>query len=398
MARIKTTSFMLGALVLLGLLVALSFVPTMTAAATSTATSTPSGLTLGESSVLPLNGYLPGTALIAQQATLAQGGVIQSMSLYVTTQHTEVVYLGVYNDNGGTPGNLIATTDSFAPSAYGWNQRNVTTQVFVPAGTYWVVMVTDGSALGVRHDNTGTSVSVTYPYAPLPATFPSGGSPMTEHWSVYATLIPGSGPTATPTSIATDTATATPTTAPTTTATNTVAPTDTATPTSTDTPTPIATDTDTPTATATLLPTATNTSSPTDTPTATGATPTPPSTPVDSVFAVQAWTSDQNFNSKLTFNPGDTINYEGELNNSTGTAQSVNLTWFATGPCGVIENESAPQTTAAGMGRGMRPISFHSMRAAGLTRSRSACCSMARRHRNQPIFSSPRARLRPRRP
>jgi hypothetical protein len=127
-------------------------------------------------------------------------------------------------------------------------------------------------------------------------------------------------PTNTPTATSTSTQTETPT------------PTGTQTPTPTGTQTtiPIDTQTPTPTASQTPTPTGTQTSEPIDT-----LTPTPTSTTTpaaEQARVVSAFTADESWNTKTTFNPGDTILWVLEVENLTGADQPVELTYDVRGP------------------------------------------------------------------
>ena len=190
---------------------------------------------------------------MAQEATLSQTATIQSLSFYVNALGGNL-RLGLYADNAGSPGALLASTNEFTPTSTGWNTQNVVSPVSLPAGTYWLAYLPQSIYLGFKN-GPGTAKWISFNYGPLPATFPSGGNGGSYQWSFYATLNTSSTPTPTPSA----TPTRTPTPIPTATATPkpSVTPTPSATPTRTPTPIPTATATPRPTATATPGPTGT---------------------------------------------------------------------------------------------------------------------------------------------
>ena len=221
-----------------------------------TLTPTPIGsgpITLGESSILGTDDYGNANLLIAQQADLGQNGTIQSLSFYVSSTSGQL-RLGIYTDAGGNPGNLIAQTPAFTPVA-GWNTKDIITPVTLSAGRYWLAYLPQSNSLHYRVELTGNARGYSYSFGSLPSTFSSSAMSADVHWSLYATLLPETVFTPTPsiTVLPTSTLTFTPTI------------TKTATPSSTPTSLP----TYTPTNTYTFIPTITNSSTPSSTPTPT---------------------------------------------------------------------------------------------------------------------------------
>jgi len=170
-----------------------TFIPptaTFTFTPTNTSTSTPvptvSVITIGEASILTTDDYGNGNLLISQQADLSQSATIQSLSFYVGTTGGQL-RLGIYSDNNGNPGTLLAQTAAFTPTT-GWNTQNVQTPVLLPAGTYWLTYLPQSNNLHFRIGFTGSARGASYTFGTLPGNFP--GSPMSAdiHWSFYATL------------------------------------------------------------------------------------------------------------------------------------------------------------------------------------------------------------------
>ena len=149
-------------------------------------------ITIGETTVLSTADGGNGNLLAAQNATLSQPAIIQSLSFYVTQASGNLV-LGIYDASGpnGGPGALKAQTKRFTP-VVGWNTANVITPVSLPAGTYWLAYLPSSNSLAFMKGLTsGVSIQYySYPFGALPATFSTSSSADPYHWSFYATLNP----------------------------------------------------------------------------------------------------------------------------------------------------------------------------------------------------------------
>src|SRR5271166_5644623 len=145
-------------------------------AASPIAMATPTSITLGDSAIESRDDSGKGYSLVAQKVTLSQTATIQSLSFYVNALGGNL-RLGLYADNAGYPGALIASTNEFTPTSTGWNTQNVVTPVSLTAGTYWLAYLPQSNSLGfeVSNNGSGTARWINFNYGPLPATFPSGG-------------------------------------------------------------------------------------------------------------------------------------------------------------------------------------------------------------------------------
>ena len=151
----------------------------------------------GETTIL--SGQDSGNAdlLIAQSATLPNAGILQSLSFYVTTPAGKL-RLGIYDSGGanGGPGVLTASTDEITPVANAWNTAPVTSQVNIPAGTYWLAYLASDNGLGfVKEDGAVPSWYRSFCYGFMPAHFSDvsscSGTPLSNTpsvWSFYATV------------------------------------------------------------------------------------------------------------------------------------------------------------------------------------------------------------------
>ena len=158
-------------------------------AATPTATATPISIRIGNTTVESSNDGGYGNLLLAQKTALGHTATIQSLSFYVSSPYGKL-RLGLYDDNAGSPGALIASTNEFTPISTGWNTQNVISPVSLTAGTYWLACLPQSGFLAfkVSNDGSGTRLGVSFNYGPLPATFPSGSSGADVQCSFYATL------------------------------------------------------------------------------------------------------------------------------------------------------------------------------------------------------------------
>jgi hypothetical protein len=85
------------------------------------------------------------------------------------------MYLGLYKDVAGIPGDLVATVSTSTLVAPGGQELSVAPPVDVVASTYWILGVWDGTAFFAT---TSLTASVTwrysaYSFGPLPSTAPT---------------------------------------------------------------------------------------------------------------------------------------------------------------------------------------------------------------------------------
>jgi hypothetical protein len=158
-----------------------------TASVTVTA---PAPFTIGNTTVLDKTSFSDAGVLLAYKVSLTRTATIQSISIY-TKNNGGKLYLAIYSDNAGYPGSLQAATAEFTPAS-GWNTRNVTSQVSLSAGTYWLVFEPSSNAYGTGYDSSGPSNgSYEAPgiYGSMPSNFRLGGRANKYWFSLYATLI-----------------------------------------------------------------------------------------------------------------------------------------------------------------------------------------------------------------
>ena len=128
-----------------------------------------------------------GGLLCATKYLLAQQATLQSLSFYVETPSGQL-NLGVFSDNNGTPGMLVAETGPFV-TGVGWNTKTTTIHPLLQPGSYWLAYLAQNNALAFRKTSTGgTSRVRAVTFGSLPAYFPSPLGISASIWSQNATL------------------------------------------------------------------------------------------------------------------------------------------------------------------------------------------------------------------
>jgi hypothetical protein len=150
----------------------------------------PTPFTIGEPNVLAIDDSGNANLLLAQSATLAKPGTLQSLSFYAS-QAAGQLRLGVYDANGpnGGPGAKLAETAEIN-AAVGFNTAPVVTPVKLNPGTFWLAYFPSDNALHFPRADTGNDAYYTLPYGAMPDTFSNAPTVGTSHWSFYATLMP----------------------------------------------------------------------------------------------------------------------------------------------------------------------------------------------------------------
>ncbi len=195
-------------------------VPLLGATATPTATPTPTCSTVSAGkAVAGKDVYPDGFNTVLGSVFTLPAGIVVSLSVNIETNFGNgQVQLGIYKDNQGTPGNLLAQSQPENYSGLKGNQQWITAPVpstLLTAGKYWLVVTASGSPWVTGDPGTPNS-GVISPFAPpignLPGTFPANEL-NTIVYSIYANECGAS--MTTPTETLTVSATATPTISPT---------------------------------------------------------------------------------------------------------------------------------------------------------------------------------------
>jgi hypothetical protein len=142
--------------------------------------------------------------LTATQVAVAQTGTLQSLSIFWFSDAGNNFLLGVYSDNAGVPGTLLATTE-VGVSVIGLQTLPVTANnvVLTKGNQYWITVQTQ-AGIGGYFDST-TGVGAFYGSQPWTGALPTtwgGANTGTFTFSLYATLSPGVPPLRFPMTIA----------------------------------------------------------------------------------------------------------------------------------------------------------------------------------------------------
>ena len=163
--------------------------PTPSPTPVATPVAAPASFTIGETALQTSIDGGNGNLMVAQSATLAKAGTIQSMSFYVN-QAAGTLRLALYDASGpaGGPGTKKAETASITPVT-GWNTVNVLSPVTLPAGTYWLAYLPSSNDLHfLLNPSSGNLSYYSFPSGVMPATFSKTPSTGVGHWSFKATL------------------------------------------------------------------------------------------------------------------------------------------------------------------------------------------------------------------
>jgi len=142
----------------------------------------PPAALLGDQQVeVDANPESPGTAEAFPSAASASG-TLHSLSLYLDASSTAVsLVAGVYTNNGGHPGTLLAQGSLAGPTAGAWNTIPISA-VSVNAGTtYWLALLGPSGTLVFRDrcctvtGSSPTETSAQTTLSTLPATWSTGG-------------------------------------------------------------------------------------------------------------------------------------------------------------------------------------------------------------------------------
>ena len=143
-------------------------------------------------------GYNQAGILNCCASSLSQGMTVTSISFYLGTGSSGSGVVGIYSDNGGTPGTLLAQSNDYGLAA-GWNTATLS-PIYLPAGSYWLTASFSGTANFEFTSDPGGMLWENYTYSgTLPGTISGSLTGYGWHMSIYASgcLQPTPTPTAT---------------------------------------------------------------------------------------------------------------------------------------------------------------------------------------------------------
>lgn len=133
--------------------------------------------------------------ILAQQATLASPGTLQTLSFYVTpgTQAGNM-RLGCFTESSALPGALLAETNSFSVVS-AWNTQSVITPVLLSAANYWLAYQYDDGGVGLKISTfgIGSFAFKGQAFGAFPGTFGTPDGSGSGHWSLYGTVTGAAG-------------------------------------------------------------------------------------------------------------------------------------------------------------------------------------------------------------
>jgi hypothetical protein len=194
--------------------------------------NSPNGqITIGTKSLLSKKDKGNSKILNAYPCTLSKKAKVESLSIYVEDNSKGgKVRLGIFADNKGRPGKLMANTAEFIPASLkAWSTKNVISPVTLKPGTYWLAFECNNDKFTTRNGDLPKSKrnvqNKKWNYGKLPSSFPTGSgfSYDKSNCSFYATLMLRTDATPTPEPIPTETPSPTPSPSPTSTPTPPVA-------------------------------------------------------------------------------------------------------------------------------------------------------------------------------
>ena len=127
---------------------------------------------------------LDNVTVYAIRAALQQPVQLTALGAYVTgTAGSAGMVLGLYSDNGGTPGTLLSSASTTVTTA---NTFELPVSMSLSATNYWVALswnFASGSQANVQLTSNVACVSAPYSYTgSLPSSWPGGGSSCTPMW------------------------------------------------------------------------------------------------------------------------------------------------------------------------------------------------------------------------
>jgi len=129
--------------------------------------------------------------------TMTQDGVINALEMYVGATTGGNIEMALYSDNGGVPGNLLATAP-VQGSSVGWNVVNIP-ETMAPAGNYWIAwQVAIGVSLTADEGVTGDENWIAQTIGAFPGNM-NGANQFELLYPVKADYCPVSCATLTPT-------------------------------------------------------------------------------------------------------------------------------------------------------------------------------------------------------
>jgi hypothetical protein len=143
---------------------------------------------IGNTQVFPTDGGGHGGYQFAMPVALSQNATLNSLGLYCYVPDG-TVYLGLYNDNNGAPGALLASTPASSLVA-GWNTVLVSTPLVLTPGTYWLSFIPSSSTMEAAATDLAPGSDYHEFQTTLRTPYPGPISTTTKQYSLFAILSP----------------------------------------------------------------------------------------------------------------------------------------------------------------------------------------------------------------
>jgi hypothetical protein len=174
-----------------------------TSAETNTVTASASTAVLvGDQSVASMADSNPVGLAQAFAYTASASGTTTDAHVYVDTGNAATsLMVGVYNDNAGKPGSLIASGSSEVLQTGAWNDIQLSSGQVTSGSRYWIALLGSGGTLHYRDTAGGSSasyISSNRSLTSLPTSYPSGTEYNVSPASAYANGTDAAPPPAKP--------------------------------------------------------------------------------------------------------------------------------------------------------------------------------------------------------
>lgn len=124
---------------------------------------------------------------VSTRVTLSQNVTVNQLNLYIVSASGKA-RLGIYTDNAGSPGTLLAQTGEIT-LINGWNAGRIMDTNLTSGANYWLVYELSRTGPHTYYNPTGVTKYGPYTYGVLPSTAPSTPTSPTTTYSFYANYV-----------------------------------------------------------------------------------------------------------------------------------------------------------------------------------------------------------------
>jgi hypothetical protein len=152
--------------------------------------TSPQRFVMGDKTIEPWVDYIPQGIAQAFQTSPQKSGVVTTVQVYLDASSTATeVIAGIYKNNNGHPGALVAQGKLSALKPGAWNKVSIPVAPVIAAQPYWIAVLGSKGQVGFR-DRVGSGtglmeMSVSKTLASLPATWTGSVSKANSAMSVF---------------------------------------------------------------------------------------------------------------------------------------------------------------------------------------------------------------------